>query len=119
MVDHLVIMIDMNMDAIEYLKKMPGAGVRMVNKIISEIDSDKRIKLIKYQVLVVLGKTYEENGRTPVTSLFNWSLSWNYCYLAPGGQPKVSKVMDKAVCKIITIATRELLWAFYSWDSPF
>lgn len=119
MLHHLLITIDMNMDAVEYLKKVPGAGARMVNKIISEIDSDKRIKLMQYQVLIVLGKTCEESNHTSVTSLFNWSIFWKYRYLSTGERPKVTKVMDKAINKIITLATRDLLWSFYTRDSPF
>lgn len=117
MVHRLVITIDMNMDAIEYLKKLPDAGVRMINRIISDVDSDKRIRLIRYQVLIVLGKINEESGGTPVVSMCNWSIGWNYSYLTSGEHQRISKVQDKAICSIIQMATRELLWTFYSRDS--
>ncbi len=114
MVHRLVISINMSMNMVENLRKMPGAGVQMINRIIAEIDSDHRIKLIRYQVLVVIGKLNDKAGTHTVSSLLNWSISWDYCYLTSGERPRVSKVGDRAISVIIMMATRELLWKFYS-----
>ena len=50
--------------------------------------------------------------------LKNWSTSWNYSYITSDKDVHVTKVMDKAVCTIIKMAIRDMLWKFYSWDSP-
>lgn len=119
MVHRLVISINMSMNMVENLRKMSGAGVQMIDRIIAEIESDHRIKLIRYQVLVVIGTLNVQTSTHPVSSLLNWSITWNYSYLTSGERPRVSKVMDKAVSSIIMMATRELLWKFYSGDAPF
>lgn len=116
MVQRLVISLNMSLAVANYLKERPEAGVKMVNRIISEIDSDKRIKLLRNQVLVVLGKAIEQNSTDTVSKLLNWSIAWNYSYITSGERPKVTKVMDKAINRIIKMAMRELLWKLFGWE---
>ncbi len=116
MVQRLVITLNMSLAVVDYLKEKPEAGVKMVNGIISEIDSDKRIKLLRNQILVVLGKVIEQNSTDTVSKLLNWSIAWNYSYITSGERPKITKVMDKAINNVIKMAMRELLWKLYSWD---
>lgn len=118
MILRLVITINMSGNIIEHFKNVPDAGPEMVSRIISGIDADKQIKLIRYQVLVVLGKLTLQNNANAVSMLRNWSISWSHSYFLSGNQKKITKKMDKAVCTIIRTATREMLWKFYSWDSP-
>lgn len=118
MVDRLVISINMSRNMLEYLHIMPDSGVKMVKKIIYQIDCDKRIKVTRYKVLVVLGRLNEKNALKTV-NLSSCPISWDYSYFTSCHNLKVTKAMDKAVSTIIIMAIREVLWDFYSWDSPF
>lgn len=116
MVRYVVIDMLLGLYVADYLRQEPEAAHRMIEKITHEIEVVSKSKIACRQVIVVIGKLYND-GDEPQNIPFKRrnSIAWRHYYFLCEIPQKVTQAMDRKIERIIKASINQLLQRYYIW----
>jgi hypothetical protein len=90
----------------------------MIERIVHEIEADSKGKLCYRQVLVVIGKLYNDGDKLEnIPFKRRNTIAWKYHYLVSDKQLKITRSMDRGVNRVVQKSLQDLLEKFYVWKT--
>jgi len=113
---YVVINMLLGLYIVEYLRQKPEAAHVMIDRIVHEIEAGSKGKFCYRQVLVVIGKLYNEGDKLEdIPFMRRNTIAWEHHYLLSDDQPQITRAMDRSINRIVRKSLQELLEEFYTW----
>jgi len=116
MVRYVVINMLVGLYVVDYLRQKPEAGLKMIEAITHEIEVASKNRIACRQVIVVIGKLYDDGDELEdIPFKRRNTIAWRHYYYLNEIPQKVTQAMDRKITHIIKTSINNLISRYYIW----
>lgn len=116
MVRYVVINILVGLYVVDYLRQKPEAGLKMIETITHEIEVVSKNRIACRQVIVVIGKLYDDGDELQrIPFKLRNTIAYRHYYYLNEIPKNVTQTMDRKITHIIKTSINDLLNRYYIW----